>query len=269
MPEMPEVRVVSSKLNKEVSNKTIADVLVFLPKLIKNATAKEFKETLKGKKILSVTNRGKFIIFKLSDGYYLVSHLRMEGKYRTHDDEDKHNHIIFVFKDKTKLIYNDSRQFGTLHLFDHDPNNEEPLAKLANEPQDIDVDALFEKLKRKTIPIKAALLDQSLVLGLGNIYVNEVLYEAKINPLRAANAISKVELKKLLKISAKIMDKSTELGGTTIDSYESLNKEEGQFQNFLKVHMKDKELCKNCKTPIKKIKVGGRGTYFCPTCQKD
>ena len=269
MPELPEVRTVIKDLNPKVKNKTISDVLIFLPKLLKNASANEFKKTIIGKKIISVTNKGKFIVFKFSNHTYVVSHLRMEGKYHTKKWQDStHDYVSFLFKDGTKLIYNDSRQFGTFHLFRESPYDHPPLNKLAKEPGDLNLDFLFSRLQKKRIAIKTALLDQTLILGLGNIYVNEVLWEAKVNPLKSCNAISKSKLNDLVAISKKIMDKSTKLGGSSINSYTSLDMKQGNYQNFLKVHTKQNRPCLRCGNLIKKIKVNGRGTYYCPHCQK-
>ena len=271
MPELPEVRVSSLAINKEVNGLTINNVKVLKPKLIKEISSDDFINQLKGKTIKEVTNIGKFIIFHLSDDLIMISHLRMEGSYHSLDKGEKllkHDHVIFEF-DKFDLAYNDSRMFGIFHLRTKDNYQSTlPISKLAKEPQDIDVDELFEKLKTKRIAIKSSLLDQTLVLGLGNIYVNEVLFKAGVCPTTPSNKVSKKTLKEILKISSAIMDKSTSMGGTTIKSYVSFNDTSGGYQTLLKVHGKKGIGCVVCNTPLSKSKVGGRGTYFCSKCQK-
>lgn len=270
MPELPEVRTVSRSLNKEVSKNTIKSVQVFLPKLIKNQSKNMFIKKLEGKKINSVTNYGKFIIFNLSEKTNIVSHLRMEGKYRVEAElkRSKHDHIVFDLG-KKYLIYSDTRQFGTFHYFQNeDIYSLSPLSKMAHEPQDTDAKELFERLQRKSIAIKTALLDQTLLVGLGNIYVNEVLWWEKIIPTRKCNQITLTELKRLLKRSSTVMDESTEMGGTTIHSFKSFNETSGNYQSKLKVHGKENQKCFRCKTLIVKNRVNGRGTYYCPHCQK-
>ena len=268
MPELPEVRTVVKDLKNKVVKKEVKDILIFLPKLLKNISHDDFKNKLIGEKILTVNNKGKFIIFELTNNKFVVSHLRMEGKYHTTIwKNNKHDYISFIFKDNTRLIYNDSRQFGTFHFFNEDPNKKLPLSKLAKEPGEVDLDDLFLKLQKKRIAIKTALLDQTLLVGLGNIYVNEVLWDTKVNPLAACNSINRKKLKEIISSAKKIMDKSTKLGGSSISSYASLDMKQGEYQKLLKVHTKEKLPCSRCGTLIKKIKVNGRGTYFCPKCQ--
>lgn len=270
MPELPEVRTVSGSLNKEVRGNTIKGIKVFLPKLIKNQSKDMFIKKLKGKRIESVSNYGKFIIFNLSNKTNLVSHLRMEGKYRVEQDlnKGKHDHVIFDLGNKY-LIYSDTRQFGTFHYFQNeDIYSLAPLGKMAKEPQETNATELFKRLQRKSIAIKTALLDQTLLVGLGNIYVNEVLWWEKISPTRKSNEITLAELKRLLKRSAIVMDESTEMGGTTIHSFKSFNETSGNYQSKLKVHGKEGFKCFRCKKPILKNRVNGRGTYYCSHCQK-
>ncbi|WKX02168.1 bifunctional DNA-formamidopyrimidine glycosylase/DNA-(apurinic or apyrimidinic site) lyase [Candidatus Mycoplasma mahonii] len=269
MPELPEVRVSSKMINKNIKGQVINDVVVLKEKLIKEISKRKFIHILKGKEILNVTNYGKFLVFHLSDNLIMLSHLRMEGSYHVVGGEPlKHDRIIFKFKD-FDLAYNDSRMFGTFHLrTNQNYKNTLPLSKLAKEPQDMDVKKLQAKLQNKRIAIKSSLLDQTVLNGLGNIYVNEVLFHVHINPQRPSNQITLSELKKILRSSAKIMDKSTSMGGTTIKSYVSFNDQAGGYQDHLKVHGKTREKCPRCKRTIAKIKVGGRGTYYCPHCQK-
>lgn len=269
MPELPEVRTVCKYLNKVVKNKKIKNVDINLPKIIKNVDSDVFKNIVKGRKIFNVFNVGKWILFDIGDDYKIVVHLRLEGKFRNilEGFNNKHDLLIFNFKDNTSLYFNDTRQFGTFHLLKGEYMSQSPLSKLAKEPQNTDLNWLFEKLSKKRIAIKTTLLDQTILVGLGNIYVNEVLWKEKIDPEKPSNQITKNELKKILKTSYEIMEKSFKLGGSSISSYVALNEKKGEFQNFLQVHTKNKKPCSRCKTIILKKKVNGRGTYYCPKCQ--
>ncbi|MDJ1647040.1 DNA-formamidopyrimidine glycosylase [Mycoplasma phocimorsus] len=271
MPELPEVRVVAKSLKNAILNKTIIDIDIINTKFIKEIDSFTFKKAIINQKIIDITNRGKFLLFFLSNNNIILSHLRMEGKYATikKGNFPKHTYLVFKLDNDESLCYSDSRMFGTFHLRNIDNYNKIlPLSKLAKIPAETNLNELHFKLLKKNIAIKTALLDQSLVVGLGNIYVNEALWASKINPNRKAKNISKEELKNILDNSTRIMDESTILGGSTISSYQSLNFQEGSYQNFLKVHNKEGEKCLRCDNLIIKIKVNGRGTYYCSYCQK-
>jgi formamidopyrimidine-DNA glycosylase len=272
MPELPEVRVVSKSLSDKVKKKVIKSIEIYRPKMIKDIDSKEFKKTLIGQEIKDVTNYGKFIIFNFKSGLIMLSHLRMEGKYffyKNLTNKNKHDHIVFEFTDGTFLHYQDTRVFGTFHLkTTKNYLTTKPLMRMGPEPSKINFEIFKEKILKRKTTIKTVLLDQTTMAGLGNIYVDEVLFASKINPTRGAFSMTNQDLKNILKYSISIMDKSTTLGGSSISSYTSLNKQEGQYQNFLKVHTKKNSPCPNCKTTILKIKVNGRGTYYCSDCQK-
>lgn len=209
-------------------------------------------------------------MFELND-HYLLSHLRMEGRYyvKTLNEEiSKHEHISFVFDD-FELRYVDTRKFGRMYLLDKEKVfNSKPLNELGLEPWDkkLTKEYLKEKLKYKKLPIKSVLLDQTIITGIGNIYDDEILFLSKISPLRVSNLLSDKELNDLIINTRLVLEKAISLGGTTIRSYESSKGVHGQFQQELLVHTKD--ICPNCKSKITKIRVGGRGTYYCEFCQK-
>lgn len=267
MPELPEVRNVAKMLNEKIVGKKILDIMISRSKMIKEINIIEFKVKLVGKTILKVDNMGKYILFYLSDDLVLISHLRMEGKYHIEKWEDsKHDYVVFKFEDKTELFYNDSRQFGTFHLRTTENHLRlYPLSRLALEPQDTDPQKFFvEVLSTTKTAIKNILLDQEFILGIGNIYADEILFEMKLHPQTPAHNLMLEDVQELLKVSTRILELATSKGGTTIRSYESLDKKKGEFQDFLKVHGREGEKCVNCGTKITKIKVGGRGTYICP-----
>ncbi len=271
MPEIAEVTTVANTLKKQVLNKKIIDVIVNYSNMLE-CSEDYFKKCLIGNEIKDIKNKGKWLIFYLND-YCLLSHLRMEGKYfiKNHDDEVlKHEHIIIKFAD-FDLRYHDVRKFGKMNVIPLKKiDTIECLAKLGPEPFDKNLtkEYLFNCIHKRKNAIKTLLLDQTIINGLGNIYANEVLYEAGIDPSRLGSTIKLAECEKIIEASRKIIDKAILMGGTTIKSYTSSLGVTGQYQKYLKVHKKENEKCLKCNTPIKKIKLNGRSTYYCPKCQK-
>lgn len=274
MPELPEVETVRKTLEMLVPGKKIENVVIHWPKIIKKpADPDQFRLELIGETFRGVNRKGKFLIFEL-DNLSLVSHLRMEGKYGVYPKDepvDKHTHVIFSFTDGTELRYRDVRKFGTMHLF---PKGKEfaaePLSKLGVEPFSDDFTlSYFEKALSKTERnIKAVLLDQQIVTGLGNIYVDESLFRAKIHPERKANTLRKSEMKRLREEIIATLKEAVAKGGSTIRSYVNSQGEIGMFQLELFVYAQEEKPCKWCGTEIEKIRVAGRGTHICPKCQK-
>ncbi|MFD1779693.1 DNA-formamidopyrimidine glycosylase [Fredinandcohnia salidurans] len=275
MPELPEVETVRRTLNQLVNGKTIEKVTVLWSKIIKKPEEPEqFCDALRGQTIHDVDRRGKFLKFILDD-YVMVSHLRMEGRYGLYDKEelyDKHTHVLFTFTDGTELRYRDVRKFGTMHLFKKgEEENSLPLSQLGPEPfsKEFSLKYLEEKLSKTNRKIKVALLDQTKVVGLGNIYVDEALFRAGIYPERAANSLTKKELKILHHEIIQTLNEAVEKGGSTIRSYVNTQGEIGMFQLQLFVYGQNGKACQTCGTEIEKTVVGGRGTHFCPKCQKN
>lgn len=273
MPELPEVETVKENLKKRLINTKINDVKVLYNNIIAYPDTNTFEKTLKNKKVKDITRRGKFIIFDLED-YYLLSHLRMEGKYfikNKNDQINKHEHVIFNLDNNQELRYMDTRKFGKMFLIQKENiDTIGPLKELGLEPFDkkLAPNYLKEKIKNKIIPIKTALLDQSIIAGIGNIYADEILFLSHVNPLKKSNTLKEKELNNIIKSTKEVLNKAIAKGGTTIHTYTSVDGIKGTYQDSLFVHNKEKELCKVCQTQIKKIKVGGRGTYYCPHCQK-
>ncbi|MBM7648852.1 formamidopyrimidine-DNA glycosylase [Bacillus ectoiniformans] len=273
MPELPEVETVRRTLEQLVIGKTVAGVEIRWPNIIKKPEpTDQFTDALIGETIRGVQRRGKFLIFEL-DRYNLVSHLRMEGKYRVHDqgeEEEPHTHVIFKFSDGTELRYRDVRKFGTMHLF---LSGEElgslPLSQLGPEPfsEEFTVEYMQEKLMKTQRPIKAVLLDQTVFVGLGNIYVDEALFRSGIHPLKKANSLHPEELVRLHKEVVATLLEAVEKGGSTIRSYLNGQGQIGTFQEALFVYGRTGEPCKICGQPIEKMKAAGRGTHVCPSCQ--
>ena len=273
MPEKPEVITVTKKLEKRLLNKKILSVDVRYPKMIDYPSVDEFTKNIKNQTFRRFTTRGKWIVCEL-DKDYLLFHLRMEGKFffRTKDDEyTKHEHVIFNLDDGEQLRFADVRKFGKVMLIPKDKLYDmKPYNELGKEVWDKDLTSTYlkEQFKNKSLPIKSLLLDQSIITGIGNIYADEILYLSRIHPETKGSKLNDKELKSIIANSISVLDKAIEEGGTTIRSYTSEEGVTGMFQNNLFVHQREKEPCRNCNTIIQKIRVGGRGTYFCPKCQK-
>ncbi|RYM06909.1 DNA-formamidopyrimidine glycosylase [Sporolactobacillus sp. THM7-7] len=274
MPELPEVETVKRTLNQLIIGKTVKHVEIRWPNIIKRPEDwRRFSKALAGETIHRVRRRGKFLLFCF-DSKVMVSHLRMEGRYRLAAENypaDKHTHVIFYFTDHTALFYRDVRKFGTMHLFE---KGEEwallPLKKLGPEPLSpaFSTDSLSRACAGTTRVVKTLLLDQKAVVGLGNIYTDEALFRACIHPLRRADGLSGVETARLYRAIVDTLREAVRLGGSTVRTFKNSQGRMGLFQQKLHVYGREGLPCTRCGAPIRKIKVGGRGTHFCPECQK-
>jgi len=274
MPELPEVETVRRILVQQVVGKKIQDVVVNYNKMIKNVSPLEFASLLNGKTIKDIVRKGKYLIF-VFDKLIMLSHLRMEGKYLLNPSKEfsPHDHVIFCFNDGSQLRYNDTRKFGTMHIFKDISINElqkiEPLNRVGLDPFDkeFNLDYLKKQIKNLNRSIKSVLLDQKIVSGLGNIYVDETLFLSKIHPTSNVKFLTDDKLINLIRNMQIILNKAIEYGGTTVKSFKASDEISGRFQNFLLIHTKS--ICPECELPIKKIRVAGRGTYACGNCQEN
>lgn len=271
MPELPEVETVRRYLESVLLNKKVNNVKLFTEKCLRN-TPKNSLRALIGQRVTSIDRIAKHLIIRF-DKHYLLLHLRMEGKLiymnRGELSNIKPSHIILTIDtDDGVLVFKDFRLFATVDLFTNDiPYETNPvLVKVGPEPFDTNGNYLFGKLKNKRIAIKSALLDQSIISGLGNIYVNEVLFHVGILPTKESNKVTEEQCKDIIKWSKKVLNDSIKVGGSSIHSYTFGENEKGGYQDKLVVH--GLKQCKKCGTTIEKISVGGRGTYYCPKCQK-
>ena len=273
MPELAEVETVKEVLKGKILGKTIAKVKVYWPNIIEYPEVKTFEQELIGETIHDMKRRGKWILFELNH-YYLLSHLRMEGKYFFRTPKDpivKHEHVVFTFIDQTEMRYHDTRKFGKMHLIEKEQiDSIGPLLELGYEPWDenLTISYLKNKYKTKHLPIKTVLLDQTIIVGIGNIYADEVLFLSKINPVTKCSDLTKKDLGAIIENTKIVLEKAIASGGTTIRTYMASEGVHGKFVNNLNVHGRENEPCPICGTLITKTKVGGRGTYFCAKCQK-
>lgn len=270
MPELPEVEVVRQQLKPKLVGRKIVDIISYHDKIF-NEDLNDVKNAILNETIIDIERYGKYLVF-IFNKHVLISHLRMEGKYffRTINDiKEKHEHVFFQLDNGLSLRYHDTRKFGRMDLRTKESYlTTNPLVKLGSEPKDMKEDELYNKINKRNIMIKPALLDQEVIAGLGNIYVDETLFLSKIHPERRTNEISKEEAKLIVESATKVLEKALKLGGTTIRSYTSTEGVTGLFQNELLVHTKVGEPCLVCGTEIIKTKVSGRGTYVCLSCQK-
>ena len=271
MPELPEVETVKNLLNKIVAGHSIKSIDVLRKQNIEGDST-TFVNALIGQKYLSVSRKGKFLLFHLTNNVVVLSHLRMEGKYYEYDEGEpnsKYARVVFHLDNNKKLIYDDSRTFGIMKLLDEDNYLlDKGLAKLGPEPFDVtDVSPIYKKAQKIKLPIKTALLSQELITGLGNIYVDETLYKAKIHPHTPTYLISKKQWEEIIKDASYVMKKAIEMGGSTIKSYHPGKDIDGNFQNELKIYGKAGETCPDCGHTFRFITTNGRGTTFCPVCQ--
>ena len=272
MPELPEVETVRRGLEKLILGKTIQSVEVKYPKMI-HTDLDAFCQDLPGQEIRAMGRRGKYLLFHLSDKI-LISHLRMEGKYFYYPDEiptRKHAHVFIHFEDGGTIVYEDVRKFGTMELLAPELLEAYFISKqLGPEPteQDFDLGRFKLALKRSKKPIKSHLLDQTLVVGLGNIYVDEVLWRAKVHPARISQSLTAQEARKVHDETIKVLGQAVEKGGSTIRTYTNAFGEDGTMQEFHQVYDKTGQACSRCGSTIEKIQIGGRGTHFCPECQR-
>lgn len=272
MPELPEVETVRRILTREVKGRTITAAEIYYDRLIKS-DIDVFKREIVGRTIEDIGRKGKFLVFSLSDGYALIVHLRMEGKFfhlqGLEANLDKHTSLVFALDDGSFLFFKDTRKFGVMILKKmENAYAEAPLSEVGPEPFEITDPAYLQKAFGRTgKPLKEALLDQTVMCGLGNIYADETLFRAELSPFMRADQIGPEDSGRLISSARDILTEAIESGGSTIKSYHPAEGMSGLFQNRLDVYGREGQKCRRCNTVLKKRFVGGRGTTFCPHCQ--
>ncbi|HDZ77168.1 MAG TPA: DNA-formamidopyrimidine glycosylase [Candidatus Omnitrophica bacterium] len=266
MPELPEVETIKRELNKDIIGKKIVDVVIKNPKVIKQITPAKFSSQIKNSSIKQIIRKGKILIFGLSTGKFLVIHLRMTGQLVFPGNKEK-SRVSFVFSNKKILDFNDSRLLGELKLMD-DWRNLKFIKELGPEPFEINETVFGKMLGAKKTKIKPLLLDQKFIAGIGNLYAAEVLFRSRVYPERPASSLSSKEKKLLFKEIKDTLREAIKCGGSSIDQYVRLSGKRGNYAAHHKVYNRKDKPCFVCKTPVKRMVQGGRGTYFCPKCQK-
>lgn len=286
MPELPEVETVRRGLHELIIGRVVASELHDTPKGFPNADA-DVKKFLLGASINDVRRRAKVLIIDLSTDYSLLVHLKMTGQLvfvgetrfgAGHPNDslvgelpDKSTRVTLTFKDGSKLFFNDQRKFGWMKLMPTMEITEiDFMKKVGPEPLEADFTAaeFAERFKRRAkTSIKAALLDQSVVAGIGNIYADEALWGAKVHPQRPVSSMTAQEFKKLYTEVRDVMNLSIEKGGSSNSTYVNAEGKKGSYMDFARVFRREGLPCPRCGTTIEKLRVAGRGTHICPFCQ--
>ena len=261
MPELPEVETVVRSVAAHLAGRRIVSTS-FTSRFVTPGNRAKLTQRLAGRRIESVTRRGKFILIALDEGTLTV-HLGMTGKLLLEGEAGEHTHGVFNLDDGL-LLYHDPRQFGRIEW---SPGTPPRVARLGPEPLEIGFDEFRARLKRKT-KMKALLLNQTFLAGLGNIYADESLFAAGIHPLAVADRLSVARAKKLYDAIRGILTHAIKLGGSSISDYVNGRGERGWFQMEHRAYGRQGEPCANCGRPIRKILVAQRGTHYCPHCQK-
>jgi formamidopyrimidine-DNA glycosylase len=272
MPELPEVETVRAQLEPVLAGRRFERVEIRDPRLVRPYEPAEVAAELEGERVAAVERRGKYLIVRFESDRVLLIHLRMTGSLRHSGDgldEDPHRRAVVRLDDGSDVAYRDVRRFGTWLVLE--PGELAPY--LATRVGDEPLDALFtaarlgERLAKRRAPIKAALLDQRTLAGMGNIYVDEALWRARINPLRPAESIDRKELQRLHKAIRAALEAGIDRQGSTLRDYALPDGGSGSMQDEFKVYGRGGEPCDRCGTPIAKTRIAGRGTWFCPRCQ--
>ncbi len=289
MPELPEVEVVKRSLKKKILNSIIKKVQIKDHKL-RYKVEKEIGNKLAGKKIKSIKRRSKFLIFEIDESYLMLVHLGMTGKFffidqnkekfktsfyylLNYQKDQKHNRVIFLLNKNRKLIYNDVRKFGFIKLYEL--NRTTSISHLNNlGPEPFEKKWNFKYFKtyiaNRKRNIKNILMDQKFVSGLGNIYVNEILFLSGVRPSRVVKKLKNIEIERIIKYSKIVLKGSIKLGGSTIKDFSSENGKKGVYQQYFKIYGRKDKKCSNidCNNSVIKTAISNRATFFCKRCQK-
>jgi formamidopyrimidine-DNA glycosylase len=289
MPELPEVETTVRGLKRKILNRIFFVFWTDSPKMVKKPNnIKAFQKEIKGKKIEKIYRRGKNIIFQLSGNKTLLIHQKISGhllfgKWEKSgkgwqafpgplsDRVNSFIHMVFVFDNGKMMALSDPRKFAKTELWNTDEFlKSDFMQKIGPEP--LDESFTFDKFKKillsKKGKIKQVLMDQNVIAGIGNIYSDEILFQAKVYPLRRSNELKDGELKKMYSATKSILKKAIDLKGDSFSDYRTITGEKGEFQNSNKVYQRDGQKCVVCKSIIQKVRIGGRTAHYCPHCQK-
>lgn len=275
MPELPEVETTRRHLEPALVGRVIEKAVVTHARTARrNASPEELVERLQGRRVLSLRRHGKFLVGELDDGWTLIAHLGMSGRFSLGSPGDAvppHTHVVLGLDDGTEVRFTDPRTFGFVAVFDEDEMASSPLARLGPDAwsDGLDAERLAAALANRKAPIKALLLDQGPVAGLGNIYADEILFQAGIHPMTPGGDITGPRLEALLEATRGVLAAAIEAGGTTLDDLAYLLPDGRAGENLpsLRVYGRTGEPCFACGTPIERIVIRARSTHFCPQCQ--
>ena len=272
MPELPEVETVRRRLEPVLTGRRLERVEIDDPRLVRPHAPAEVAAELEGERVASVERRGKYLVVRFETDRVLLIHLRMTGSLRHATSglaDDPHRRARVTLDDGSDLAYRDVRRFGTWLVLEAGELDAYLATRVGDEP----LDALFtaarlgERLAKRRTPVKAALLDQRTLAGMGNIYVDEALWRARIHPLRPAESLDRAELRRLHRAVRTTLERGIARQGSTLRDYALPDGRSGSMQDEFVVYGRGGEPCDRCGAPIAKIRVAGRGTWFCAACQ--
>ena len=268
MPELPEVETTLRAI-KKFQGQNLINIKVH-NRHLRWTVSKDLEKNSKNQKLIDLYRRAKYIIFELENTYLLL-HLGMSGSLRILKSEDnyflKHDHIEFIFNNE-KIIYNDPRRFGSLHIA-KDINNHKLISGLGPEPlsKNFNGEYLLDCCKRSKTNIKSLIMNQKNVVGIGNIYASESLYLSRVNPQKESQELDFEECKRIVSSSKKVLNEAIKVGGTTLKDFYSADGSAGYFKIKLNVYGRNGQKCKNCEEEILKVTINQRATFYCPNCQ--
>jgi formamidopyrimidine-DNA glycosylase len=263
MPELPEVETVTRSIAPLIGRRIVSAEFRCL-RILRGGDPDDMAARLGGRRITAIRRYGKFIVISLDDGGYLTVHLGMTGRLLLGGEPGKHTHAIFTF-DRGVLLYDDSRQFGRLLLSHEFPSR---IAKLGPEPLEVDFDSFAAGLKRRKTRIKALLLNQDFLRGIGNIYADEALFRAGIHPMALARRIRRDRARRLYDSIGAVLREAIAAGGSSISDYVDAEGRKGFFQISHRVYQRTGEPCVSCGAAVRRVLVAQRSSHFCPRCQK-
>ena len=273
MPELPEVETIVADLRPHLVGRTIVRCELAFPTIVRHPEPEEFVDAVSGMRIESMSRRGKYIYLHLTGDVVLVVHLGMTGQLRIVDAAaplEKHTHAVFFLDDGRQLRYRDPRRFGRLLAGTQDALlTSKKMPRLGPEPIDptFEAEELYRELRRRRAPLKAVLLDQKAIAGVGNIYADESLYRAGLRPTRVASTVSKRSARRLHESLRASLEMAIANRGSSVDTYRDAWGELGGQQEQLLVYGRAGEPCFNCGRPLKSVRIAGRTTVYCPRCQ--
>ncbi len=267
MPELPEVETIKRDLEDTIIGKKIADVEIGVAKIIKEPSPQEFIEGIQNKEIKKILRRGKVLILKLS-AQYLIFHLRMTGQI-IYGNKDEKSKVCFLLSNGRYLNFLDQRVLGEIKLV-NDWQELPFIKQMGPEPleEEFTLERFQQMLKEKKTKIKPLLMEQGFIAGIGNLYAAEILFKAKINPSHPANNLTLPEIKRIYPAIKKVLRQAIKYRGSSVDTYRDARGEKGKFEQKIQVYGRKGKPCFECGGLIERISLGGRGTYFCPQCQK-
>lgn len=270
MPELPEVETVVRGLRPDVIGRTVTGIVVDWPREIHLLSVAELADRLSGQRIERLRRRGKYIIFDLTHDTLLI-HLKMSGRLYVSDanaqqEDDRWMRVMFQLDNGQELRFSDARKFGRVYLV---PSAEEVIGKLGPEPleDDFTLESFKERITGRQTTIKPLLLNQEFIAGVGNIYADEALWRARIDPRRKANTLSDEEIARLYEAIRDSLQAGIDHQGTSFSWYRKPDGTKGSYQHHFIVYGRENKPCPECGTPISKVWLGQRGTHFCPSCQ--